>query len=99
MKPGAYLFNLGRGAIVDECALADALNQGRLAGAGIDVFSTEPLPADHCYYKVQDKTKLFLTPHIGWASVEARTRLVAMIAENINQYIASRSGDQPRAGR
>jgi glycerate dehydrogenase len=94
MKSGAYLFNLGRGAIVDECALADALNQGRLAGAGIDVFSTEPLPEDHCYYKVQDKTKLFLTPHIGWASVEARQRLVAMIAENIRQYIASRSGCQ-----
>jgi len=57
MKASAYLFNLGRGAIVDECALADALNQGKLAGAGIDVFSKEPLPADHCYYKVQDKTK------------------------------------------
>lgn len=94
MKASAYLFNLGRGAIVDECALADALNQGRLAGAGIDVFSTEPLPADHCYYKVQDKTKLFLTPHIGWASVEARTRLVAMIAENIRQFIVSGSGCQ-----
>jgi glycerate dehydrogenase len=90
MKPGAYLFNLGRGAIVDECALVDALNAGRLAGAGIDVFSTEPLPADHCYYKVKDKSKLFLTPHIGWASIEARTRLVAMMAENISQYIASR---------
>ncbi|HPV88359.1 MAG TPA: NAD(P)-dependent oxidoreductase, partial [Bacteroidales bacterium] len=85
------------GAIVDECALADALNENRLAGAGMDVFSTEPLPADHCYRKVTDKSKLFLTPHIGWASVEARKRLVSMMVDNINQYIASRSGDRSRA--
>ena len=97
MKASAYLFNLGRGAIVDECALADALNENRLAGAGMDVFSTEPLPADHCYRKVTDKSKLFLTPHIGWASVEARKRLVSMMVDNINQYIASRSGDRSRA--
>ena len=90
MKASAYLFNLGRGAIVDECALVEALNKNRLAGAGIDVFSTEPLPADHCYRRVKDKSKLFLTPHIAWASIEARRRLVAMMAENISRYIASR---------
>ena len=97
MKTSAYLFNLGRGAIVNECALADALNENRLAGAGMDVFSTEPLPADHCYRKVVDKSKHFLTPHIGWASIEARKRLVAMMVDNINRYIASRSGDRSRA--
>ena len=90
MKPSAYLFNMGRGAIVDECALAVALNENRLAGAGLDVFTTEPLPADHCYYSIRNKEKLFLTPHIGWASVEARQRLVRMMVDNINRYIASR---------
>ena len=90
---------MGRGGIVDECALADALNENRLAGAGMDVFSAEPLPADNCYRKVVDKSKLFLTPHIGWASVEARRRLVAMMVDNINQHIASRSGDRSRADK
>ncbi len=97
MKASAYLFNLGRGAIVDECALVEALNENRLAGAGMDVFSAEPLPADHCYYRIKDRSRLFLTPHIGWASIEARRRLVAMMVDNINQYIASRSGDRSRA--
>lgn len=97
MKNSAYIFNMGRGAIVDECALAHALNENRLAGAGMDVFSAEPLPANHCYYRVKDRSKLFLTPHIGWASIEARKRLVAMMVDNINQYKASRSGDQSRA--
>ncbi|MFA5444198.1 MAG: NAD(P)-dependent oxidoreductase [Bacteroidales bacterium] len=97
MKNSAYIFNMGRGAIVDECALTDALNENRLAGAGMDVFSTEPLPADHCYRRIKDRSKLFLTPHIGWASIEARKRLVAMMVDNINRYIASRSGDRSRA--
>lgn len=97
MKASAYLFNLGRGAILDECALVEALNENRLAGAGMDVFSAEPLPADHCYYRIKDRSRLFLTPHIGWASIEARRRLVAMMVDNINRYIASRSGDRSRA--
>jgi len=99
MKASAYLFNLGRGAIVDERALVEALNENRLAGAGMDVFSTEPLPADHCYRRVTDKSKLFLTPHIAWASIEARKRLIAMMADNISRYIASRTGDRSRAGK
>ena len=83
MKPGAYLLNLGRGGIVDETALARAIDGGLIAGAASDVFTSEPLPADNPLMKVQKKDRLLLTPHIAWASKEARDRLAAMIARNI----------------
>ena len=83
MKPTAYIINMGRGGIIDEAALAKAIDEGWIAGAGVDVFSTEPLPADNPLLNVRSRDKLILTPHIGWASIEARERLVAMIAENI----------------
>ncbi|MGM9763865.1 MAG: D-2-hydroxyacid dehydrogenase [Candidatus Cryptobacteroides sp.] len=83
MKPGAYLLNLGRGGIVDETALAEAIDGGLIAGAASDVFTSEPLPADNPLMKVQKKDRLLLTPHIAWASKEARDRLAAMIARNI----------------
>ena len=83
MKPSALLINMGRGGIVDEEALVNALNQGLIAGAGTDVFSQEPLPAHHVFYGIANQERLSLSPHIGWASVEARKRLVEMIANNI----------------
>lgn len=83
MKQGAYLLNLGRGGIVDETALAEAIDGGLIAGAAADVFTSEPLPADNPLMKVQKKDRLLLTPHIAWASKEARDRLAAMIARNI----------------
>lgn len=83
MKPGAYLLNLGRGGIVDEIALAGAIDGGLIAGAAADVFTSEPLPADNPLMKVRKKDRLLLTPHIAWASKEARDRLAAMIARNI----------------
>lgn len=83
MKPGAYLLNLGRGGIVDETALAEAIDGGLIAGAAADVFTSEPLPADNPLMKVRKKDRLLLTPHIAWASKEARDRLAAMIARNI----------------
>lgn len=83
MKPGAVLINMGRGQIVDELALAKAVDNGVIAGAGLDVFVTEPLPSDHPYLHMKHPERLSLAPHVAWASVEARTRLVSMIADNI----------------
>ena len=83
MKPTAYLVNMGRGAIVDEAALAGAVDDGVIAGAGMDVFVVEPIPEDHPYMLMQHPERMSLAPHVAWGSVEARTRLVSMIADNI----------------
>lgn len=83
MKRTAYIINMGRGGIIDEAALAEAVDAGTIAGAGCDVFVSEPLPEDNPLMKVRRKDRLILTPHIGWASAEARRRLVSIIAENI----------------
>lgn len=83
MKPSAYLINMGRGGIVVEEALAQAVDAGVIAGAGLDVFATEPLPADNYLLEMIHPERLSLAPHIAWASEEARERLVEMIAENI----------------
>ena len=83
MKSSAIIVNMGRGGIVDESALAEAVDGGRIAGAALDVFSSEPLPEDSPLLAVSHKERLSLSPHVAWASVEARERLVAMIADNI----------------
>ncbi len=83
MKPTAYIINMGRGGIVVEKDLVEAVDTGVIAGAGLDVFATEPLPADHCFLKMAHPERMSLAPHVAWASVEARERLVGMIAENI----------------
>lgn len=83
MKKSAYIINLGRGGIINEADLVQALNENLIAGAGVDVFTKEPLPKDSPYFNIKDMGKVILTPHIGWASQEARTCLVEKIAENI----------------
>ncbi|MBR1405430.1 MAG: D-2-hydroxyacid dehydrogenase [Bacteroidales bacterium] len=83
MKPTAFLINMGRGGIVDEADLAGAVDGGVIAGAALDVFTAEPLPADHPFLQVKHPERFRFTPHTAWASVEARERLVAIIAENI----------------
>lgn len=85
MKPSAILINTARGGLVDSRALADALNGGRLAGAGIDVLEQEPPPADHPLLHAKN---ILLTPHVGWASAEARGRLIRILAENIRAFQA-----------
>ena len=87
MKPSAVLINVGRGPIVDEPALVDALNNGQIAGAGLDVMETEPLPADSPLFNVKDPDKLLMTPHMAWASVEARQRLVNEVALNLKAFL------------
>ena len=84
MKPTSYIINMGRGGIVVENDLAEAVDAGVIAGAGLDVFATEPLPAEHCFLNMAHPERMSLAPHVAWASVEARERLVGMIAENIN---------------
>lgn len=83
MKSSAILVNMGRGNIVDEQALADAVDAGTIAGAAMDVFSVEPLPSDNPLMRVQHPQRLSLAPHSAWASLEARERLVRQIADNI----------------
>ena len=86
MQPTAYLLNLGRDGIVDEAALAAALDAGRLAGAGLDVLEREPIRADNPLLSVKEPGRLLLTPHIAWASAEARARLIKEVAANIRAF-------------
>lgn len=83
MKPTAYVVNMGRGAIIVEADLAAAVDNGTIAGAGIDVFVHEPIPEDHPYLTMKHPERMRLAPHVAWASVEARTRLVSMMADNV----------------
>ena len=87
MKPSACLVNLGRGAVVDEIALAEAIDKGRIAGAALDVFSTEPLPEDHPLLHTSHPELLRFTPHIAWASHESLDRLVARMVDNIREVM------------
>ena len=83
MKPKAIIVNMGRGGIVVEDALAKVIDEGVIGGAALDVYSTEPIPADHPLLHTRHPERLSLTPHIAWASIEARERLIQSIADNI----------------
>ncbi|MCX6853765.1 MAG: D-2-hydroxyacid dehydrogenase [Verrucomicrobia bacterium] len=87
MKPSAFLINTGRGPLIDEAALARALNESRIAGAGLDVLSVEP-PKDG--NPLIGAKNCVITPHIGWASYEARLRLIDFTAANLNAYLAGK---------
>ena len=86
MKETAILLNLGRGPIIVEQDLADAINQGEIAAAGLDVLSVEPMSVDNPLRRIKDSDKLIITPHIAWASVEARTRLMQIICNQIKEF-------------
>ncbi len=83
MKKSAILLNLGRGPIVNEDALAKALKEDLIGGAGLDVLKVEPMSPDNPLYEIQDSTKLIITPHIAWATVEARQRVTEEVYKNI----------------
>jgi glycerate dehydrogenase len=85
MKRSAYLINTARGPLIDETALASALNEGRLAGAGLDVLSIEPPPPDHPLLSARN---CIITPHLGWATIEARQRLMSEAVENVRAFLA-----------
>lgn len=88
MKPSAILLNLGRGPIVEEQDLADALETGEIAAAGLDVLSVEPMQPHNPLRRIKDSEKLLITPHIAWAGVEARKRLMDIILEQIKTFFA-----------
>lgn len=90
MKKEALLVNTGRGGIVNEADLVRALDEDLIQGAGIDVFFKEPIPPDHPFMQVNKKEKLLLTPHVAWASVEARTLLMEKVYQNIISFMEKR---------
>ena len=89
MKPNAILVNVARGAVTDEVALADAVEEGRLGGLGVDVYSQEPFPADSPFTRLLGRKNVCLTPHMAWGSSEARNRCVREIGENIRVFFAN----------
>lgn len=90
MKSSAILLNLGRGPIINEADLAAALNAGELKAAGLDVLCTEPMAKDNPLLDVHDKDRLLITPHIAWATVEARQRLMKIIEGQIREFFGSK---------
>ena len=86
MKSSCIFINVGRGPIVVEEDLADALENGEIAAAGLDVLRVEPMLADNPLGRIKDSKKLLITPHIAWASVEARTRLMDIILGQIKEF-------------
>ena len=90
MKKSAFIVNMGRGGIVSEAALAMAIDEELIAGAALDVFVTEPLPQDNPLLHTRHPERLRLAPHVAWASAQARTRLTAIIAENIRTELSAK---------
>jgi glycerate dehydrogenase len=88
MKPTAFLLNTSRGTLIDESALAKALNEGRIAGAGLDVLAVEPPTADNPLLRAKN---CLITPHIAWATRAARSRLMEAVVENVRAYLTGES--------
>lgn len=86
MKSSSIFINVGRGPIVVEQDLADALKTGEIAAAGLDVLAVEPMAESNPLREIKDSEKLIITPHIAWASIEARTRLMGIIQNQIKEY-------------
>jgi glycerate dehydrogenase len=85
MKPTAFLLNTSRGPLVDDVALASALNRDQLAGAAVDVLSVEPPPSDNPLLSAKN---CIVTPHIAWATQSARRRLMEIAVANVEAFLA-----------
>ena len=86
MKKECIFLNLGRGPIVVEEDLADALDEGEIAAAGLDVLCVEPMSPSNPLRRIKDSKKLLITPHVAWASVEARTKLMNIILGQVKEF-------------
>lgn len=84
MKPSAFLINTSRGALIDEDALIQALQQHQIAGAGLDVLETEPPKKEHPFF---DMDQVIITPHMGWRGLETRQRLLQLVSQTLKAYI------------
>ena len=87
MKSSAYFINVGRGPIVVEEDLARALEEDQIRAAGLDVLCVEPMPLDNPLLKFKDSSKIIITPHVAWATSEARQRCVDVVTENIKAFL------------
>jgi glycerate dehydrogenase len=87
MKPSAFLLNTSRGPLIDEQALANALNAEKIAGAGLDVLSVEPPPANNPLLTAKN---CLITPHIAWATRAARSRLMQIAVANVRAFLSGR---------
>jgi D-2-hydroxyacid dehydrogenase (NADP+) len=90
MKSTAYYISAGRGQTIDESALLAALRERRIAGAGLEVFETEPLPADSPFW---DLPNVFITPHVGGYIIEYEDLILPMIVDNMRLFLAGRQGE------
>ena len=90
MKPSVILVNEARGAVLDEEAVARAVEGGRISAFGCDVYSVEPFGKDHPFYTIKDYKNVLLTPHAAWGSYEARERCINIIAENIESFFSGK---------
>lgn len=86
MKKSCIFLNLGRGPVVVEQDLCNALDSGEIAAAGLDVLCSEPMSPDNPLRQIKDSRRLFITPHVGWASVESRTRLMNIILGQVKDF-------------
>lgn len=86
MKENAVVVNVARGAVTDEAALARAIKEKRIAGLGVDVYSKEPFPTEHPFTEIAGEKNVILTPHMAWASKEARARCLEEMVKNTNAF-------------
>ena len=91
MKKNAIVINVARGAVANEEALAQAIEEERIGGLGVDVYSVEPFREDHPFSRILDRNNVCLTPHMAWGSIESRNRCIAKVAENIAAFYRGES--------
>ncbi len=87
LKDGAILINVGRGGIINEKDLSEALDKEKALFCGLDVLENEPIRIDNPLNFIQNKERLIITPHIAWSSVESRNRLIKQVFDNIQSFV------------